>query len=200
MTFNLILKITKHNKIMKQVIVFCNIPNILTSLRICAIPIICVLLYINNTITNALAIAITVMACLTDFIDGKMARKYNIISPFGRCMDPIADKLLVMALIVMLVYNHKIWIFPAIIVLCREIFISGIREFFAKNSGLIIHVSKLAKLKTAIQMISLIMIMIFQNISFMLVLSNILFTIAGVLTIITAVNYTIYSAKQNKAI
>ena len=185
---------------MKQIIVFYNIPNILTSLRICVIPVICVLLYINNAITNALAIIITVMACLTDFIDGKMARKYNIVSSFGRCMDPIADKLLVMALIIMLVFNNKIWLLPAIVVLCREIFISGIREFFAKNSGLIIHVSKLAKVKTAIQMISLIMIIIFQNNSTMLTISNIFFSIACVLTVITAVNYTIFSFSNKKGL
>lgn len=185
---------------MKQVIVFRNIPNILTSLRICTVPAICILLYINTTITNSLAIIITVMACLTDFVDGKMARKYNIISSFGRCMDPIADKLLVMALIVMLVYNHKIWLFPAIVVLCREIFISGIREFFAKNSGLVIHVSKLAKVKTAVQMISLIMITIFQNNNTMLTVSNVFFSIACILTVITAINYTIFSFSNKKEV
>ncbi len=172
-----------------------NIPNILTAIRIILVPVICVLIYFHYQthlkFANFLAILFVFIASITDFFDGRIARKYNIVSNFGRCMDPIADKLLVLSLMVMLIYTNKAWVFPSIIILFREIFISGIREFCAKENNIIIYVSKLAKYKTASQMFSLLFLLMFGNIKYMFYIGNICLTFASILSIITAYKYTI---------
>ena len=166
-----------------------KIPNILTSMRIILTPIICILMYIDTETTRIIAIIFATIASITDYFDGKIARKYNVCTPFGRCMDPIADKTLVMALIVMLIYLQKAWIFPCIIILFREFVISGIREFIAKEKQTIIKVSKIAKIKTTTQMFSLIFLMIFNQNEILFIIGNILLTIASILSIITSIQY-----------
>lgn len=166
-----------------------NVPNILTAIRILLVPVICILMYFNNFYLNILAIFFSFFACITDFFDGKIARKYNCCSAFGKCMDPIADKILVMTLIIMLVYQQKAWIFPSIIILSREFIVSGIREFVSKEKQIIIHVSQLAKIKTATQMFSLLFLMIFSFDYYLNIAGNILLIFASILSIITCFQY-----------
>ena len=166
-----------------------KVPNFLTAMRLVFVPIICGLMYVDTHLTRILAIVFSAVACITDFFDGKIARKYNVVSAFGRCMDPIADKVLVMTLIVMLVYLEKAMVFPCIAILFREFVIAGIREFVAKENSVSIPVSKLAKMKTATQMVSLMFLMIFGTNAILYVIGNIFLTIAAVLSIITSIQY-----------
>lgn len=134
-----------------------ELPNILTLVRIVLIPIIIVSFYVPWKITNIITAFLFMLASITDFFDGYLARLYKVQSNFGKCFDPIADKLLVAVSLIMLVNFSSRNIFivvPAIIIICREILVSGLREFLATiNVGM--PVTKLAKWKTAIQMIAI---------------------------------------------
>ncbi len=152
------MKQIKPQKAIKKV----NIPNLLTMLRIWAIPMI-VLTFLFNTPFWAWTGAILfILAGITDYMDGYLARHLNQLSRFGRVLDPIADKLLVGAVLLMLAYSGRlgVWgILPAVVILCREILVSGLREFLAEiKVGC--PVTKLAKWKTACQMTALPMLIV----------------------------------------
>jgi cardiolipin synthase len=134
-----------------------NIPNILTFSRILAIPIVVGLVFIDPPLGNWLAISVYASACITDFFDGYLARAWHQQSKLGRFLDPIADKLLVAAVLLMLVGIDRVsgfTVIPAAIILCREILVSGLREFLA-GVHVSLPVSKLAKWKTTLQLIAL---------------------------------------------
>ena len=166
-----------------------KIPNILTASRVVLVPIICILMYVDNTQTRICSLVLAAIASITDFFDGRLARKYNACSPFGRCMDPIADKTLVMALIMMLVYLEKAWVFPCLAILFREFVISGVREYVAREKQAIIKVSKLAKWKTATQMFSLLFLMLVGTNETLLIIGNALLTFSAFLSLITSIQY-----------
>jgi cardiolipin synthase len=126
-------------------------PNLLTISRIAAIPALVAAFYIPGNIGMLATCAIFVLAAVTDYLDGYLARSWSIQSQLGRMLDPIADKLLVGAAILMLVHFDRAPILPALVILCREILVSGLREFLAEvQVGL--PVSRLAKWKTGVQM------------------------------------------------
>ena len=135
-----------------------SLPNILTYGRIAAVPaLVAVLYFLEGDRARLAAFALFVVAGITDWLDGYLARIWELQSDLGRMLDPIADKLLVGAVLMMLVYDgtlHGPAIFAAIIILCREILVSGLREFLAELN-VKIHVSRLAKWKTGLQMIAL---------------------------------------------
>jgi CDP-diacylglycerol--glycerol-3-phosphate 3-phosphatidyltransferase/cardiolipin synthase len=135
-----------------------SLPNILTYGRIAAVPVLTGVLFFGTGDTSRwLAFAIFVVACLTDWLDGYLARIWEQQSTLGRMLDPIADKLLVGATLLMLVYAGTIggWsIWAAIIILSREILVSGLREFLAELN-VKVHVTQLAKWKTAAQFVAL---------------------------------------------
>jgi len=135
-----------------------SLPNVLTYGRIIAVPaLVACLFFLRGDIARWSAFALFVLAGLTDWLDGYLARVWEQQSTLGRMLDPIADKLLVGAVLLMLVYDNTIsgWsIWAAIIILLREILVSGLREFLAELN-VKIHVSQLAKWKTAMQMIAL---------------------------------------------
>lgn len=137
---------------------FRSLPNILTVSRILAIPVlICLLLFINDPVGSWAAFAAYTYACLTDFFDGYLARAWHQQSAFGRFLDPIADKLLVAGVLLALVGIDRVSglsVLPAAVILCREILVSGLREFLAELD-VSVPVSKLAKWKTAMQMLAL---------------------------------------------
>lgn len=134
-----------------------NLPNILTVSRILAIPVVLGFIMWGGPLGNWLAFSAYTYACITDFFDGYLARAWHQQSAFGRFLDPIADKLLVAGVLFMLVGVESIsalHILPAAVILCREILVSGLREFLAEAQvGL--PVSLLAKWKTTIQMLAL---------------------------------------------
>lgn len=134
-----------------------NLPNLLTLLRIALIPAIVVLFFLASREALWLAFACYIVAAVTDYIDGYLARKWKQESDFGRAMDPIADKMLVCAVIFMLIAIRHIegWaLVAALLILLREILVSGLREAMAPQ-GISMPVSNLAKWKTAVQMVAL---------------------------------------------
>ncbi|QHI95458.1 CDP-diacylglycerol--glycerol-3-phosphate 3-phosphatidyltransferase [Aristophania vespae] len=134
-----------------------NLPNILTFFRIVCIPLLVVLLAVQTGLSDVLALIVYFLACVTDYFDGAIARKRNQLSELGRMLDPIADKLLVGALLVALAgLGHLKFfsLYAAIIILLREIAISGLREFMATHQDKIPS-TRLAKWKTGLQMLAL---------------------------------------------
>lgn len=142
-----------------------KIPNLLTTLRIILIPIVIYSFYISSHITNIIVASLFLAASITDYFDGYLARAMKVQSNFGRCLDPIADKLLVAVSLIMLVNfsnNNLFILIPSMIIICREIMVSGLREFLATiNVG--VPVTRLAKWKTAIQMIAITALLLAGN-------------------------------------
>ncbi len=134
-----------------------NLPNFLTISRIGSIPLLVGTFYLDGPLGNWLGLAILTLAGITDFLDGFVARAWQQQSQLGKFLDPVADKLLVSALLFMLVGFGRIpglAILPAVVILCREILVSGLREFLA-DLRVSVPVSRLAQWKTTLQMIAL---------------------------------------------
>jgi len=134
-----------------------SLPNILTISRILAIPLIVALFWFKGDTARWVMLALFTLAGVTDYFDGLLARSMGSISNLGRFLDPVADKLLVSALLIMLVWSGNISglvILPALVILCREILVSGLREFLA-GIKVGVPVSNLAKWKTGVQMVAL---------------------------------------------
>ncbi len=135
-----------------------NWPNVLTYGRIIAVPIVVgCLFFLEGDAARWTALALFAAACITDWLDGYLARALSQQSSLGAMLDPIADKLLVGAVLLMLVYDGTITgasIWATIIIMCREILVSGLREFLAELN-VKVHVTELAKWKTTLQMIAL---------------------------------------------
>lgn len=134
-----------------------SLPNLLTLSRILIIPVLIALLYIHSPFTRWAALILFSLAGFTDYLDGYLARNRGEVSPLGRFLDPIADKLLVASVVIMLVAIGQIEglvVMPAIVILCREIMVSGLREYLAEIK-VSVPVSNLAKWKTVIQMLAL---------------------------------------------
>jgi cardiolipin synthase (CMP-forming) len=135
-----------------------SLPNLLTYLRILAVPAIVLILFlVIGDAGRWWALAIYIGACITDWLDGFLARVWRQQSTLGRMLDPIADKLLVGTTLLMLTYDNTLdgpAVGAAAIILCREILVSGLREFLAELN-VKVHVTQLAKWKTTLQMVAL---------------------------------------------
>ena len=134
-----------------------SLPNILTLSRIVLIPLMIGAFYLGSPLGNWVAFSIYTAACVTDYFDGWLARTWNQQSALGRFLDPIADKLLIASVIVMLVAFKRIDdhnVLAAVVILCREMLVSGLREFLAEVR-VSVPVSSLAKWKTTVQMLAL---------------------------------------------
>ncbi|MCQ4632243.1 cardiolipin synthase [Shinella sp. BE166] len=139
-----------------------NIPNLLTYARIVAVPLIVLCFFIEGRLESSdfarwAAFGLFVVASITDYLDGYLARIWNQTSNIGRMLDPIADKLLVASVLLLMAADGTIagWtIWAAIIILCREILVSGLREYLA-DLKVSVPVTRIAKWKTAIQMLAI---------------------------------------------
>lgn len=171
-----------------------TVPNFLTIIRIALIPVVVVLFYFDRPLSNWIVASIFILACITDYLDGYFARTLKQTSSFGMFLDPVADKLLVAATLLMLVGFGRIQglaLIPAVVILCREMLVSGLREFLAE-AHVSIPVTRLAKWKTTIQMVALSFLIIEDIPGFFLPISS-LGTIglwaAALLTLITGFDY-----------
>lgn len=178
-----------------------TIPNIITFIRIILIPIILYLLFSENPNIVLIAGLLFIVSSVSDYFDGYLARTLNQSSKLGTLLDPIADKLLIASVIVVLVDTgviSNIHVVPAIVILLREIAISGLREFLAKlNADM--PVSKLAKYKTTFQMVSLSILIISLGFELNDLLWNIgLITlwIAAIITLLSGYNYMVKGLKH----
>ena len=177
-----------------------NLPNILTLLRIILIPILVSSFFLEGVISNWIAASLFIIAAVTDYFDGYFARLLKAQSNLGKIFDPIADKLLVVTVIIMLIHfgNRDLFItIPGIIILFREVFVSGLREFLAELH-VSLPVSKLAKWKTAVQMTALSLMILGDKgagITYIDEIGRFGLMIAAILTVITGIAYFRAAAK-----
>ena len=166
-----------------------NLPNKLTVLRICMIPFfVAALLYENGADQTMRIIAnvIFIVASLTDLLDGKIARKYGLVTNFGKFMDPLADKLLVCSALICLIQLGQLPAWIVIIIISREFIISGFRLVAADN-GIVIAASYWGKFKTVFQMTAVILLIF--NIQALSLLTDIVLWIAVILTVVSLADY-----------
>lgn len=167
-----------------------NIPTILTLFRVVLIPFFVIAFYLPFTWAPLLTTAIFFVASVTDWFDGYLARKWNQSTPFGAFLDPVADKIMVVAALVLIVeYQHSFWVtLPAIVMISREIIISALREWMAEiGERSKVAVSWLGKVKTTSQMLSL---------GGLLWRYNVLMEIAAIVLLYIAAILTVWSMLQ----
>ena len=172
-----------------------NLPNKLTILRVCMIPFfVAALLYDDGDSLSMriLADVIFIAASLTDMLDGKIARKYNLVTNFGKFMDPLADKLLVCSALICLIELDQLPAWVVIIIISREFIISGFR-LVASDNGVVIAASYWGKFKTVFQMTAVILLIL--DLDALELLSQIVLGIADILSVVSLVDYIVKNHK-----
>ena len=171
-----------------------NLPNKLTVLRVIMIPFfVAALLYDGGANQNMryVAAALFIIASLTDMLDGKIARKYNLVTNFGKFMDPLADKLLVCSALICMIELRELPAWMVIIIISREFIISGFR-LVASDNGVVIAASYWGKFKTTFQMIGVVLLIF--NTPALSMVTTIVIWIALALTVISLVDYVVKNA------
>ena len=172
-----------------------NLPNKLTIIRVCLIPFFVAALLFdhgNNYTMRIVANVLFIVASLTDLFDGKIARKYNLVTNFGKFMDPLADKLLVCSALICLIELGQLPAWVVIIIISREFIISGFRLVAADN-GVVIAASYWGKFKTVFQMTAVVLLIF--NIPPLSVLTSAVLWIAVILTVVSLVDYVAKNIK-----
>lgn len=176
-----------------------NLPNIITLSRLASLPVLLILMFVPYSWAAWTALTLYTLGCITDWLDGYLARRMNIESSFGKFLDPIADKIFIVTVILCLVATGKLdgWmIVPPLLIITREFLISGLREFLGPKN-VTVPVSKLAKYKTGFQMTSLGFLIVgafgdpVLAWTFLTTINwgHILITIAAILTVYTGWDY-----------
>ena len=163
-----------------------NLPNKLTLLRICLIPVFVILMLSQVSNFFLISCIIFIIASITDFLDGKIARKYNLVTEFGTFMDPLADKLLVLSALICMIEYDLVAGWMVIIIVARELTVSILRAIAADN-GKVIAASGGGKIKTTSQMIAIILLLIGAN------YSNSQIVFVGTIAMYIATIFTLYS-------
>ena len=164
-----------------------NLPNKLTMLRILLIPVFMVVLYWGFPGATWVALAIFIIASFTDLLDGKIARKYNLVTNFGKFMDPLADKLLVCTALICLTSMNRLNVIVVLVIIAREFIISGFRLVAADND-IVIAASYWGKFKTVSQMFMLILLIADLGGAFNMI-AQVLIWVSLVLTIVSLIDY-----------
>jgi cardiolipin synthase len=168
-----------------------SLPNLITIGRIVAIPVICLLIVLGGPAAGIAAFLLYVAAAASDWVDGYLARKLNMGSALGRMLDPIADKLLVGALLIVMAFTRDLDaldLIPAVAIMMREILVSGLREHLGPRN-ITVHVTPLAKWKTTVQLVALGLVMLEGLLPLPGAVSDVALWLAGVLTVWTGVQY-----------
>ncbi len=169
-----------------------NLPNYLTIFRLLSIPfIVCLLYFYESAMAKRIACIVFMIAVATDFFDGFLARKFNVVSSFGRMFDPIADKVLVGCVLMMLVRSGEAEVLPSLLIMAREFTVAGLREFLAQLH-VSVPVSMLAKIKTAMQMFALTLLIVGNQgsgIDNLNEIGNYCLWLSAILTIMTGFSY-----------
>ncbi len=143
-----------------------NIPNALTLGRILIIPVFIVLLTVwQSSLSHVLAAIIFALASITDYLDGYLARKWKVVSNFGKFADPMADKILVMTAFIMLVELKMAPAWVVAIIICRELAVTGLRLLLVENGGTVLAAAMPGKIKTFSQMFAIIFLLLHWNLS-----------------------------------
>ena len=171
-----------------------NLPNKLTMLRVILIPffVAFMLADICGAADFWIALAIFIVASLTDLLDGKIARKYNLVTNFGKLMDPLADKLLVSAALICLSSLGRLATWIVSVIIRREFIICGLRQI-AAEAGIVIAASYWGKYKTTFQMIMICLLIV--NLEVLSILTTIVTWVAVILTIVSLVDYMVKNRK-----
>jgi CDP-diacylglycerol--glycerol-3-phosphate 3-phosphatidyltransferase len=170
-----------------------NLPNKLTILRVILIPFFLVSLYLGNSgfgFCKWIALGIFIAASLTDMLDGKIARKYNLVTNFGKFMDPLADKLLVCSALIALSDMNKIAGWIVIIIIAREFIISGYR-LIAAEKGIVIAAGIWGKIKTAVTMVMLCFLIADLKFTPIVIFTQIMIYASLILTIVSLIDYLV---------
>ena len=169
-----------------------NLPNYLTTFRVNLMPsFVFFMLAPNMTgINHYIAAAIFIVASLTDLLDGKIARKYNLVTNFGKFMDPLADKLLVCSAMICLIQTGQLAAWIVVIIIAREFIISGFR-MIASDNGVVIAASYWGKFKTTFQMLMVIVLILNVQMPFFQILGKILTYAALILTVVSLIDYIV---------
>ncbi len=166
-----------------------NLPNKLTMFRVILIPFFIVFLLVPGIPAGKwIALAIFIVASLTDLLDGKIARKYNLVTNFGKFMDPLADKLLVCSALICLIELQRIPSWMVVVIIAREFIISGFRLVAADN-GVVIAASYFGKFKTTFQMIAVCLLI--ADIEALQMVTMVIVWIAVILTVVSLVDYLV---------
>lgn len=168
-----------------------NLPNKLTILRVILIPVFVIFMLCTpwlGTAGKVIALIVFVIASLTDLLDGKIARKYNLVTNFGKFMDPLADKLLVASALICFVDIGRMPAWIVLVIISREFIISGFR-LVAAEGGLVIAASYWGKIKTAVTMVTIIFMIPDFGGSVVFVIEQILIYASLILTVISLVDY-----------
>ena len=170
-----------------------NLPNKLTVLRVIMIPffVVFMLTDIGGDYSNYIALAIFCVASLTDMLDGKIARKYNLVTNFGKFMDPLADKLLVGSAMICLIPMGKLPAWIVIVIISREFIISGFR-LVASDNGIVIAASYWGKFKTVSQMFMIIFLILDLPGGVAQTIETVLIYLALILTVVSLIDYWIH--------
>jgi len=173
-----------------------NLPNKITVIRILMIPFFIAALLIDFPFHQPIAAALFIIAALTDSLDGYLARSRNLVTDFGKFMDPLADKLLVCSALICFVQLGSVTAWVVIVIIAREFAITGLRTL-AASDGIVISASKWGKAKTMSQMIAIVIIL-FNNWPFSLInfpADTIMIYVATILTIYSGIDYFILNRK-----
>jgi CDP-diacylglycerol---glycerol-3-phosphate 3-phosphatidyltransferase len=162
-----------------------NVPNVLTLLRILAVPVLVVALLDETPDGDVIAAAVFALAALTDGLDGYIARRREEVTTFGKLMDPLADKLLVIAALISLVSLNRLDAWIAMVIIAREIAVTGLRSLAAEQ-GVVIAASWLGKLKTLLQVAAIICLIAFDPSP---VWVDVLLYVAVAVTVISGADY-----------
>lgn len=166
-----------------------NLPNKLTMFRVILIPFFVLFMLVDITsIDKWIALAIFIIASLTDLLDGKIARKYNLVTNFGKFMDPLADKLLVCSALICLVEMAKLPAWMVIVIIAREFIISGFR-LIASDNGVVIAASYWGKFKTTFQMVMICLLI--ADIGAIKIITIVIVWTALILTVVSLIDYLI---------
>ena len=169
-----------------------SIPNRLTILRVIMVPLY-VFFYLNTSVipdpyNQYVALAIFALACFTDYLDGNLARKWNLVSNFGKFMDPLADKLLVCSALICFVQNGVLPAWVVVVLIGREFIISGFR-LVAASDGIVIAAGIWGKCKTVVQMFMVMFLLVPWQMQWFQVIQQIMIYASVALTIISVVDY-----------
>ena len=169
-----------------------NLPNKLTIMRVILIPFFVFFLLSPYfpAYGNYIAVAIFIVASLTDMLDSKIARKYNLVTNFGKFMDPLADKLLVCSAMICLIELDRLAAWIVIVIIAREFIISGFR-LVASDNGVVIAASYWGKFKTTFQMLMVIVLILDIQMPFFQILGTVLTYVALILTVVSLIDYIV---------
>lgn len=180
-----------------------NLPNKLTCIRLILIPVFAALFFLDGIVpyNYLIAAAVFALAAITDFLDGKIARKYGLVTNLGKFLDPIADKVLVSTALLLVAVSDVLYPVAGVccvaVIIARELIISGFRQVAAKT-GLVMAADYFGKVKTWVQDISLLVLLValqFKDVEWLKIIGNISLFLAALLTVVSGINYIVKNRK-----